>query len=118
MAENPSNRDGRGAADPFDTIERLTPSPAVAIEGMRSSYLSAFRSVAGVGSNELALLAWARWSTTLLDCSGLHTADRKAEDAVLATRRLHLHWFARLWVTDGMARAAARHASREAASCP
>ncbi len=114
MQEYPNNRGG--AADPFEAIERLTPSPAAAIEGMRAAYLSAFRDIAGIGSARLSLLAWATWSACLRDGSGIRTAARRAEEAACDTRRLHVSKLARVWVSAEQVRAAARYASRTAAA--
>ncbi|HSP36925.1 MAG TPA: hypothetical protein VLR26_04145 [Frankiaceae bacterium] len=117
MTEYQADPNGRDTTDPYQLIEQLTPTPATAVDGMRSVYISAFRGTAGPGSGQLAQLAWASWSRCLLDGSGLRRASRRAEEAATAAIRLHVRPITRIWVTPGQVRAAARYASRTAASC-
>jgi hypothetical protein len=98
------------------TPEELTPSADQAVDGMRSSFVAAYRRAAGPGSRPIARIAWAAWRQGLLGAEGLDVAAQLAYGAAVAEVTTRGRYAVFFWVTAARLRRATARASAAAST--
>lgn len=99
------------------TPEELTPNTVQAVDGMRTAFIAAFRSTAGLGSAKLAMHAWTAWCESLLRSHGVKRADESAHAAAVAQLITRGRYAFTCWITANAISRAVRTASGAACSC-
>lgn len=97
--------------------EELTPGPEEAVDGMRETFIGAFRFTLGPGSAALATHAWAAWRCHLLAGDGVVVAEESAYAAASSELNSKLRYSVYMWVSEGRLRRAARRATAVATLC-